>query len=180
MVLHKHGERLYSGLKEVVTNHLESKVRLTARMPFSSRSPTQEVLGNIVIFSFTCVDRNLAFWNLLELRKDYKFCEKTACFESDRNIKIGICYPGSQIHILPGSVVDPEWFFFESGSGSDFSQSFGSDPGSDSGSGSWMKTYTHTHKSPHTYTHIHTHTHKHTQTQTHIHKHTHIHTTVYM
>jgi len=27
MVLHKHGERLYSGLKEVVTNHLESKVR---------------------------------------------------------------------------------------------------------------------------------------------------------
>ena len=26
MVLHKHGERLYSGLKEVVTNHLESKV----------------------------------------------------------------------------------------------------------------------------------------------------------
>jgi len=27
MVLHKHGERLYSGLKEVVTNHLEMKVR---------------------------------------------------------------------------------------------------------------------------------------------------------
>uniref|UniRef100_A0A182WU43 Cullin family profile domain-containing protein n=1 Tax=Anopheles quadriannulatus TaxID=34691 RepID=A0A182WU43_ANOQN len=27
MVLHKHGERLYSGLKEVVTHHLESKVR---------------------------------------------------------------------------------------------------------------------------------------------------------
>lgn len=27
MVLHKHGERLYSGLKEVVTNHLENKVR---------------------------------------------------------------------------------------------------------------------------------------------------------
>ena len=26
MVLHKHGERLYTGLKEVVTNHLESKV----------------------------------------------------------------------------------------------------------------------------------------------------------
>jgi hypothetical protein len=26
MVLHKHGERLYSGLKEVVTQHLESKV----------------------------------------------------------------------------------------------------------------------------------------------------------
>jgi cullin 3 len=28
MVLHKHGERLYNGLREVVTNHLESKVRL--------------------------------------------------------------------------------------------------------------------------------------------------------
>lgn len=27
MVLHKHGERLYSGLKEVVTHHLETKVR---------------------------------------------------------------------------------------------------------------------------------------------------------
>ena len=29
MVLHKHGERLYSGLKEVVTNHLESKVAIS-------------------------------------------------------------------------------------------------------------------------------------------------------
>ena len=27
MVLHKHGERLYTGLKEVVTQHLETKVR---------------------------------------------------------------------------------------------------------------------------------------------------------
>lgn len=27
MVLHKHGERLYTGLKEVVTQHLEMKVR---------------------------------------------------------------------------------------------------------------------------------------------------------
>lgn len=26
MVLHKHGEKLYSGLKEVVTDHLESSV----------------------------------------------------------------------------------------------------------------------------------------------------------
>lgn len=26
MVLHKHGERLYTGLKEVVTQHLENKV----------------------------------------------------------------------------------------------------------------------------------------------------------
>lgn len=29
MVLHKHGERLYTGLKEVVTNHLEKKVSYT-------------------------------------------------------------------------------------------------------------------------------------------------------
>lgn len=29
MVLHKHGERLYSGLKEVVTNHLEKQVWYT-------------------------------------------------------------------------------------------------------------------------------------------------------
>ena len=27
MVLHKHGEKLYNGLKEVVTAHLETKVR---------------------------------------------------------------------------------------------------------------------------------------------------------
>lgn len=27
MVLHKHGERLYTGLKEVVTQHLETKIR---------------------------------------------------------------------------------------------------------------------------------------------------------
>lgn len=29
MVLHKHGERLYTGLKEVVTQHLENKVHLS-------------------------------------------------------------------------------------------------------------------------------------------------------
>lgn len=28
MVLHKHGERLYTGLRDVVTQHLENKVRL--------------------------------------------------------------------------------------------------------------------------------------------------------
>ena len=28
MVLHKHGERLYSGLKQVVTDHLTEKVGL--------------------------------------------------------------------------------------------------------------------------------------------------------
>lgn len=29
MVLHKHGEKLYTGLREVVTEHLINKVRLT-------------------------------------------------------------------------------------------------------------------------------------------------------
>lgn len=32
MVLHKHGERLYSGLKEVVTTHLEKQVRIHIRI----------------------------------------------------------------------------------------------------------------------------------------------------
>jgi cullin 3 len=32
MVLHKHGEKLYNGLREVVTQHLEAKViRLSRR-----------------------------------------------------------------------------------------------------------------------------------------------------
>lgn len=34
MVLHKHGERLYTGLKEVVTQHLESKVKIATFKPF--------------------------------------------------------------------------------------------------------------------------------------------------
>lgn len=37
MVLHKHGERLYTGLKEVVTHHLETKV----------------FYGNILLSAFT-------------------------------------------------------------------------------------------------------------------------------
>ena len=40
MVLHKHGERLYSGLKEVVTNHLESKVRTS--ISYHINSPSQD------------------------------------------------------------------------------------------------------------------------------------------
>ncbi len=74
--------------------------------------------------------------------------------------------------------------FFRSdpGSGSDFSESSGSDPGSGSysGSGSCMNTYTHTN----IYTHTQIYTHRHTSiqylNQTHIHIHTHIHTTVHM
>lgn len=34
MVLHKHGERLYTGLKEVVTTHLEKQVRHCMRFNF--------------------------------------------------------------------------------------------------------------------------------------------------
>jgi len=36
MVLHKHGERLYNGLKEVVTAHLETKVRHDVTRDFKS------------------------------------------------------------------------------------------------------------------------------------------------
>lgn len=41
MVLHKHGERLYTGLKEVVTQHLENKVNFNYKLvvyllPFQS------------------------------------------------------------------------------------------------------------------------------------------------
>lgn len=36
MVLHKHGERLYTGLKEVVTTHLEKQVRYQRFKPFST------------------------------------------------------------------------------------------------------------------------------------------------
>lgn len=35
MVLHKHGERLYTGLKEVVTNHLEKQVQYSYPIFFS-------------------------------------------------------------------------------------------------------------------------------------------------
>jgi hypothetical protein len=61
------------------------------------------------------------------------------------------------------------------GSGSDFSQSFWSDPrsGSDSGSGSCMKTYKHTQISTHIYTHTHTQTYTNTNTHTYTHAHTH-------
>lgn len=37
MVLHKHGERLYTGLKEVVTHHLETKVALIYFLISSSK-----------------------------------------------------------------------------------------------------------------------------------------------
>ena len=36
MVLHKHGERLYNGLKEVVTAHLETKVRADVLAAFNN------------------------------------------------------------------------------------------------------------------------------------------------
>lgn len=36
MVLHKHGERLYTGLKEVVTHHLETKVSIQKQRSFVS------------------------------------------------------------------------------------------------------------------------------------------------
>jgi hypothetical protein len=72
------------------------------------------------------------------------------------------------------------FFGSDPGSGSDFSESSGSDPGSGSYSGSCMNTYTHTQISTHIHTYIHTDTQTYTNTNTHIHIHTHIHTTIYM
>ena len=37
MVLHKHGERLYVGLKQVVTEHLENEVRTFLVCTFARR-----------------------------------------------------------------------------------------------------------------------------------------------
>ena len=42
MVLHKHGERLYSGLKEVVTNHLEIKVSIVVVYMLGIDAPSSE------------------------------------------------------------------------------------------------------------------------------------------
>lgn len=52
MVLHKHGERLYSGLRDVVTQHLENKV--------SSTHPFCIILGHsciefLIIHHIACV-----------------------------------------------------------------------------------------------------------------------------
>lgn len=43
MVLHKHGERLYNGLREVVTHHLESKVKFIINESYSYQ-PNCELL----------------------------------------------------------------------------------------------------------------------------------------
>lgn len=40
MVLHKHGERLYTGLKEVVTHHLETKVLFVFKVHSSEKENT--------------------------------------------------------------------------------------------------------------------------------------------
>lgn len=46
MVLHKHGERLYTGLKEVVTQHLETKVCAMI---------TKFLTTSLVIFPYCCL-----------------------------------------------------------------------------------------------------------------------------
>ena len=50
MVLHKHGERLYTGLKEVVTQHLESKVSSLVYITKYGGIVTEELL--LLINSF--------------------------------------------------------------------------------------------------------------------------------
>lgn len=41
MVLHKHGEKLYTGLREVVTEHLINKVKFTSLMQLFWKSLTE-------------------------------------------------------------------------------------------------------------------------------------------
>ena len=50
MVLHKHGETLYSGLREVVTNHLESKV--------GSFINYREIHNTVVFIAKNCYYKN--------------------------------------------------------------------------------------------------------------------------
>lgn len=52
MVLHKHGERLYTGLKEVVTTHLEKQVPLYN--PYTQRKHQLNDIHLTFFFSF-CV-----------------------------------------------------------------------------------------------------------------------------
>lgn len=52
MVLHKHGERLYTGLKEVVTHHLESKV---SQNPLPNRY-------NVNISPDTCILLKMSYY----------------------------------------------------------------------------------------------------------------------
>lgn len=48
MVLHKHGERLYTGLKKVVTEHLEQKVSSNFRRHAVLQTSKQFVGGNLL------------------------------------------------------------------------------------------------------------------------------------
>lgn len=52
MVLHKHGERLYTGLKEVVTTHLEKQVPLYN--PYTQRKHQLNDI-HLTFFFFLCV-----------------------------------------------------------------------------------------------------------------------------
>jgi cullin 3 len=52
MVLHKHGERLYNGLREVVTHHLESKVKIVLKNKMCNF--TKNLPGHFHIGSSRC------------------------------------------------------------------------------------------------------------------------------
>jgi hypothetical protein len=88
MVLHKHGERLYSGLKEVVTNHLESKVRPTTRMPCSFTSDDRNGF---------CIMKLVGVTNYLES----KVRPTTSVADPD---------PGSGAFLTPGSEIRNRFF----------------------------------------------------------------------
>lgn len=46
MVLHKHGEKLYTGLREVVTEHLINKVRTGQNFSFALFTSVSHILFN--------------------------------------------------------------------------------------------------------------------------------------
>lgn len=64
MVLHKHGERLYTGLKEVVTQHLETKVWLLLYW----FSVVSELFSTLFVVSRFILIRSLL--NFIQVRED--------------------------------------------------------------------------------------------------------------
>ena len=57
MVLHKHGEKLYTGLREVVTEHLINKVRPPHISPLRSSSVIVYKAGTVthIVVLFSCL-----------------------------------------------------------------------------------------------------------------------------
>lgn len=52
MVLHKHGEKLYTGLREVVTEHLINKVRVCGVVDNFTKFTNSTTFRNIFIYTW--------------------------------------------------------------------------------------------------------------------------------